>query len=226
MGIVYRAFDERLRRRVALKLLPEDVAGQGERRAQVLREARAASALNHPGITTIYEVGEQGEQLFIVMELVSGKTLRAVAGERPLETRALIRLGADAAEALGAAHAQGIIHGDFKPENIVVRPDGRVKLLDFGIARPLMVDTAGIARTEPVPTCPIDPHTAGTLAYMAPEQLKGAPTDARADRAALSTDILRRYSRCYDHHIVRVELCSVAPRLVATLRPAPPACGP
>ncbi len=181
MGIVYRAFDERLRRPVALKLLREDIAGQGERRAQVLREARAASALNHPGITTIYEVGEQGEQLFIVMELVSGKTLRAVAGERPLETRALIRLGADAAEALGAAHAQGIIHGDFKPENIVVRPDGRVKLLDFGIARPLMVDTAGITRTEPVPTCPIDPHTAGTLAYMAPEQLKGAPTDARAD---------------------------------------------
>jgi eukaryotic-like serine/threonine-protein kinase len=182
MGVVYRAHDQRLRRDVALKLLPAALAGHDDRRARLLAEARAASALNHPGITTIYEVGEDGEHVFIVMELVVGETLRAVISEGPMETRALARLGAQIAEALAAAHAHGVVHGDVKPENIIVQPDGRVKLLDFGIARQAAHETLAITRQE---TSPVESNVVGTLAYMAPEQLRGADPDARADLFSL-----------------------------------------
>ncbi|HEV2493795.1 MAG TPA: protein kinase [Terriglobia bacterium] len=182
MGVVYRAHDQRLRRDVALKLLPAGLAGHDDRRARLLAEARAASALNHPGITTIYEVGEDGEHVFIVMELVAGETLRAAVSEGPMETRALARLGAQVAEALAAAHAHGVVHGDVKPENIIVQPDGRVKLLDFGIARQAAHETLAITRQE---TSPIESNVVGTLAYMAPEQLRGTDADARADLFSL-----------------------------------------
>src|ERR1700746_2028446 len=134
MGVVYRAQDERLQRPVALKLLSDALAGKSDSRNRILAEARAASALNHPGITTIYEVGEDGDQIFIVMELISGKTLRAVILEGPCEIRTLARLGAQVAETLAVAHAHGIVHGDVKPENVVVQADGRVRIRDFGIA--------------------------------------------------------------------------------------------
>lgn len=185
MGVVYRAHDERLRRRVALKLLPDEVVSHAERRARILAEARAAAALNHPGITTIYEVGEDGEHIFIVMELVTGETLRARIAVGPTEPRALARLGAQVAEALAAAHAQGIVHGDIKPENIIVQPDGRVKLLDFGIARQLAEEAANVTRTGATHAWLRDSEIAGTLAYMAPEQLLEEPTDARADLFSL-----------------------------------------
>ncbi len=185
MGVVYRARDERLQRSVALKLLPEQIAGQAERRARILAEARAAAALNHPGITTIYEVGEDGDQLFIAMELVAGKTLRAMLSEGALEPRALARLGAQVAEALAAAHAQGVVHGDVKPENIIVQADGRVKLLDFGIARQVAAETLTLTRAAPAASWLPDSQIAGTLAYMAPEQLRAEPTDARADLFSL-----------------------------------------
>src|SRR5512135_2956335 len=141
MGVVYRAQDERLRRPVALKVLAGELVSQAERRARILAEARAASALNHPGIMTIYEVGEDGELLFIVMELVSGKSLRSVISEGPGDPRTVSRLGAQIADILAAAHTAHVVHGDVKPENIVVQADGRVKLLDFGIARQMAVDT-------------------------------------------------------------------------------------
>lgn len=182
MGVVYRAHDQRLRRDVALKLLPAGLAGHDDRRARLLAEARAASALNHPGITTIYEVGEDGEHVFIVMELVAGETLRAAVSQGPMETRALARLGAQVAEALAAAHAHGVVHGDVKPENIIVQPDGRVKLLDFGIARQAAQETLAITRQQ---TSPIESNVVGTLAYMAPEQLRGSEADARADLFSL-----------------------------------------
>jgi eukaryotic-like serine/threonine-protein kinase len=182
MGVVYRAHDQRLRRDVALKLLPSEIAGHEERRARLLAEARAASALNHPGITTIYEVGEEGEHLFIVMELVSGQTLRLMVSEGPVETRTLTRLGAQIAEALAAAHAHGVVHGDVKPENVIVQTDGRVKLLDFGIARQVARETLAVTRQE---TAPVDSNIVGTLAYMAPEQLRGVDPDARADLFSL-----------------------------------------
>ena len=182
MGVVYRARDQRLERDVALKLLATDVSGRDESRARLLAEARAASALNHPGITTIYEVGEDGDHLFIVMELVAGETLRSMIGSGPVEPRALIRLAAQVAEALAAAHAHGVVHGDVKPENIIVQPDGRVKLLDFGIARRFAAETLAITRQQ---TAPLDSGIVGTLAYMAPEQLRGAEADSRADLFAL-----------------------------------------
>jgi serine/threonine protein kinase len=137
MGVVYRAHDRRLRRDVALKLLPPEFAAQEPHRERILAEARAAAALNHPGITTIYEVGEAGGHAFIVMELLTGKTLRALAAEGKLDPRAAARIGAQITEALAAAHERGIVHGDIKPENVVVLPEGRIKLLDFGIARHL-----------------------------------------------------------------------------------------
>jgi len=185
MGEVYRAQDTRLRRTVAIKILPNKIASHAERRARILAEARAAAALNHPGITTIYEVGEEGDQIFIVMELVSGKTIRAILSEGPLESRILLRLGAHVAEALAAAHTQGVIHGDIKPENIVLQSEGRVKLLDFGIASQTAAETATLTRTGTTASCLPESHFSGTLAYMAPELLLGAPTDARTDLFSL-----------------------------------------
>jgi serine/threonine protein kinase/cytochrome c-type biogenesis protein CcmH/NrfG len=185
MGVVYRARDQWLERDVALKLLPEQFATQADRRARILAEARAASALNHPGITTIYEVGEDGEQLFIVMELLQGKTLRATMVSGAMEPRGLVRLGAQVAEALAAAHARNILHGDVKPENIYVLADGRVKLLDFGIARQFAQETLTLTRGA-TPAGPLqESQVAGTLAYMAPEQLRGDAGDARSDLFSL-----------------------------------------
>ncbi len=187
MGQVYRAQDELLRRTVAIKILPDEIASHAERRARILAEARAAAALNHPSITTIYEVGEEGDQIFIVMELVSGKTIRAVLSEGPSDPRAVIRLGAQVAEALAAAHAQGVVHSDIKPENIVLQSEGRVKLLDFGIASQIAAETATLSRTDTTASWLPDSQIAGTLAYMAPEQLRGGPADARADLFSLGT---------------------------------------
>jgi TolB-like protein/tRNA A-37 threonylcarbamoyl transferase component Bud32 len=185
MGVVYRAHDELLRRDVAVKILREDVVGQAERRERILSEARAASALNHPGIVTVYDVGEAGGQLFIVMELVQGETLRRRLHSGPFEPRALARLGAQISEALDAAHSRGIIHGDIKPENILVAQEGRPKLFDFGIARQTAADTATLTRSRSdLGTVP-EPSLAGTLAYMAPETLRGDAADARADLYSL-----------------------------------------
>lgn len=184
MGVVYRARDEKLQRQVALKVLSGELFSHAERRARLLAEARAAAALNHPGITTIYEVGEEGEQIFIVMEMVSGGTMRALMAAGPPDVRVLTRLGIQIAEALEAAHARGVVHGDIKPENIVILPEDRVKLLDFGVARQAAENTLTLTRSiahAPVP----DSQTSGTLAYMAPEQLLGDPVDARADLYAL-----------------------------------------
>jgi serine/threonine protein kinase/Tfp pilus assembly protein PilF len=180
MGVVYRARDERLARDVALKLLL-DVESDRDQRDRILAEARAAAALNHPGIVTIYEVGEDGARLFISMELVAGQTLRELSAAAPLATHELARLGAQIAEALAAAHARGIIHGDVKPENVVVQANGRVKLLDFGIASIFAAKTLATTRSTMTETPKASAQIAGTLAYMAPEQLRGAPADHRAD---------------------------------------------
>ena len=180
MGVVYRAFDERLRRPVALKVLAEEIAARADRRVRLLAEARAASPLNHPGIATIYDVGEEGDQLFLVMELVTGKTLRELL-RQGIEPLTQVRIGAQMAEALVAAHAHGVQHGDIKPENVVVQADGRIKLLDFGVARQLAAETATLTRTGTPHAWLRDSEVAGTLAYMAPEQLRGEGADHRAD---------------------------------------------
>jgi serine/threonine-protein kinase len=184
MGVVYRAFDEKLRRDVALKLLSSEIFSRSERRTRLFAEARAAAALNHPGIAVIYEVGEEGDQLFIVMELVTGSTLRSLVARGPLGARGLAHLGAQLAEALDAAHSRGVIHGDLKPDNILLLPGDRVKLLDFGVARQAAENTLTLTRSV-AHTPALGSPGAGTLAYMAPEQLRGDSADARADLYSL-----------------------------------------
>jgi len=185
MGVVYRARDLQLGRTVALKLLSEECARRDERRQMILAEARAAAALNHPGVTTIYEVGDHEGQLFIAMELVTGKTLRALLQEGAFEPPRLIRFATQIAEALEAVHSHGVRHGDVKPENIVVQPDDRIKLLDFGIAG-RVAEAELTATTGNTTDCwTSDGYMAGTLAYMAPELLRGQRADGRADLFAL-----------------------------------------
>ena len=141
MGVVFQAYDIHLRRRVAIKVLTGEVASLDGAGSAVLAEARAASALNHPSIVTIYEVGEHNGEHFIVMELLSGTNLRSFLKAGHVELKTVFRIGAQIAEALYAAHSEGVIHGDVKPENVMVLSNGQVKLLDFGIARQFTVTT-------------------------------------------------------------------------------------
>ncbi len=187
MGIVYRAYDERLRRKVALKVLTDRISNHSERWSRILAEARVASSLNHPGITTIYDVGEDGDHLFIAMELVPGGALRELLVEGPVETRKLLRLASQTAEALAAAHERGVIHGDVKPENIMVLPDERVKLLDFGLARQMAAEALTVTHTVTHAWIP-ESKIAGTLAYMAPEKIKGESGDERSDLFSLGVE--------------------------------------
>jgi len=184
MGAVYRAFDTRLKRDVAIKILirPEESKDELTR---LLAEARAAAPLNHPAIATIYEVGEHEDLSFIVMELVTGGTLREAYADSGCEPRALARIGIEVALGLQAAHEHGVIHGDVKLDNLMVRPDDQIKILDFGVARRL-------SQTPMDATLSIgdvrwnDPATvSGTVAYMAPEQLRGERIDGRADLYSL-----------------------------------------
>jgi serine/threonine protein kinase len=182
MGVVYRAYDTTLLRPVALKLLSDDVANDPSRRA-VLREARAASRLNHPNICAIHEVGEADGLPFIVMEFVEGRVLTALIPADGLPIQTVLQLGIQIAGAIAHAHGQGIIHRDLKPGNVAVTPDGRVKILDFGVAarlpRPTQPDETGEA------TRTTDAAFAGTTAYMAPEALRGEPPRESADIWAL-----------------------------------------
>jgi serine/threonine protein kinase len=176
MGLVYAAEDTRLGRQVALKALAPDYAADHARRERLRREARAAAALTHPSIATIYALEEIDGALYLVSELVRGRTLRQELADGPLPPDRLRQTLTDIAEALAAAHAQGIVHRDLKPENIMRAPDGRVKILDFGLARSTDPGSeATMTRLTQVG------QTAGTPGYMAPEQLSGAQIDARTD---------------------------------------------
>ncbi len=172
MGVVYRALDEVLLRPVAVKLLPADKAGDPERRERFLQEARAASALNHPGIVTIHGMGEQDGQAFIVMEYVEGQSLRELLKSGAADAPRLRAIAVSAAEALFAAHIRGLVHRDIKPDNIMVTAEGRAKILDFGLAKLREPDQEMATQTAAV---------MGTPAYMAPEQLRGQPADLRTD---------------------------------------------
>ena len=191
MGEVYRARDTRLGREVALKVLPTDQADDEERRARLVKEARAASALNHPNIVTIHEIDRENEVDFIVMEYVQGRTLDALIPRQGLRVGEALRIAIPLADALSAAHGAGIVHRDLKPANVMVTPDGLVKVLDFGLAKltqaGLPFSGAGEGTTIEARAVTQPGTVAGTLGYMAPEQASGGTVDARSDIFSFGT---------------------------------------
>jgi serine/threonine-protein kinase len=186
MAQVYRARDPRLHRRVALKILRKsagpDPDGSGNATDLVLREARASAALDHPNAVAVFDVGEAQEQLFIAMELVNGKSLRTFVSDASVPWDIKLRWMVDAARALGAAHDKGLVHRDVKPENIMVRDDGVVKVLDFGIAKRTIVDVSLVGTADEAFTQSIAGGILGTPWYLSPEQLRGEVVDGRADQ--------------------------------------------
>src|SRR5262245_45002418 len=228
MGEVYRARDTRLGRDVAIKVLPAELSADAARLARFETEARAASALNHPNIVTIHEVGQVDGHSYIVMELVDGKTLRELVIAGPMPTRKLLQLAAQAASGLAKAHAAGIVHRDLKPENLMVTLDGVVKILDFGLAK--LAQPAALDDVE----SPTDTHLThpgavlGTLGYMSPEQASGRPLDFRSDQFSLGVIIYEAATgkRAFQRNTAAQTLAAIIqdePTPIAVLNPRAPA---
>ncbi|HEX9166305.1 MAG TPA: protein kinase [Gemmatimonadales bacterium] len=216
MGVVYKAQDTRLERLVALKFLPDGMALLPAYRERFLREARAASALNHPNVAVVYDVGDDGEQSFIAMELIEGETLRARLRHGPLPAEEVQTLLLQLAEGLQAAHAKGIVHRDIKPDNLLLTPAGAVKIMDFGIAR--------LSGSELTTTGAV----LGTLSYMSPEQILGNKVDQRSDLWSLGVVMYEMLAgrppfEAQNPAAVMYEILNREPAPVDTLRPETPA---
>jgi eukaryotic-like serine/threonine-protein kinase len=234
MGVVYKAEDTRLRRFVALKFLPPDVADDSQALARFRREAQAASALNHPNICTIYDIGEADGHSFIAMEFLSGRTLRQVIAERALTFAQLIEVGVQIGDALDAAHRKGIVHRDIKPANIFVNERGHAKVLDFGLAK-VTHDSPSLAgeAVTASPTATFDPvvtsagAVVGTVAYMSPEQTRGETLDRRSDIFSLGSVLYeaatgnRPFNGASALAIMH-QIASVTPSLPSSIRPELP----
>ena len=180
MGVVYKARDTRLKRSVAIKVLPAEQVSDPERKRRFIQEARAASALNHPNIITIHDIGSEGGIDFVVMEYVAGKTLDQLIPRKGLRLNETLKLAIQMADALAKAHSAGIIHRDLKPTNVMVTDDGLIKVLDFGLAKLTEVasDEGGTLTTQLQTE---EGTIVGTVSYMSPEQAEGKKVDARSD---------------------------------------------
>jgi CheY-like chemotaxis protein len=233
MGVVYRAVDDHLQRSVALKLLPREAESDPQRRRRFLRETRSAAAVTHPNIATVYEVGEADGRIYLAMEMIDGETLRARLRRNPLAVEDTLRIARQLLDALAHAHEKGIVHCDLKPDNVMLDAQGRVKVLDFGLARMRTEQaTSGLlARPQPSTLEPESPSSVddgrvmGTPGYMAPEQAKGLTVDARTDLFALGVTLYEMLDGARPFHgdtpldvLVSTERDTPAP-----LRDVPPA---
>jgi Tol biopolymer transport system component len=230
MGEVYRARDGRLGRDVALKVLPTEVAHDAQRRSRFEQEARAASALAHPNIIAVYDVGESDDSVWIAMELIEGRTVRELLASGALPARRTLEIGTQVAEGLAAAHAAGIVHRDLKPENLILSKDGYVKILDFGLAK---LAERGLAQ-EDGPTVSAgapgtEPGTVmGTVGYMSPEQAAGQPVDFRSDQFSFGSILYEMATgqRAFQRKTGVETLAAILreePKAIAELNPAAPA---
>ena len=197
MGEVYLARDERLERHVAIKVLPEEFTTDSVSVRRFEREAKTASALNHPNIVTIYEIGESNGFHYIATEYIEGETLRQRIAEQRLSVTEALDIAIQIASALSAAHHAGIIHRDVKPENVMVRPDGYAKVLDFGLVKLAEKEFADVqSRTRTLENTTEPGHVVGTVRYMSPEQARGKPLDGRTDIFSLGIIIYEMVAGC------------------------------
>ncbi len=224
MGIVYKARDLRLDRFVAVKVLPPDRAGDPDRRSRFEREAKTASSLNHPGIVTLHDILQDGDRLVIVMEYIAGTTLAAMIARRALGTSEAVHIAVQVAEALGRAHAAGLIHRDLKPSNIMVTEAGQAKILDFGLAK-LVTSPAEDGNTLSLPKTDAR-LVLGTPAYMSPEQIEAEPLTPRSDIFSFGLVLYemltgtRAYNRTTSVEVMSAILREPPPELPDTIAPA------
>src|SRR6202789_4369762 len=204
MGEVYRARDARLGRIVAIKILPAEFAADSDRLGRFEREARSASALNHPNIVTIYDLGREGSTHYIAMELIEGKTLRELLAAGSLPIRKAIEIAAQVAEGLAKAHEAGIAHRDLKPDNLMITLDGFVKILDFGLAK-VATPAQEAQQTRTLSSWRTQPGgITGTVQYMSPEQASGSRLDFRTDQFSFGLVLYEMVSgqRAFKRHTV------------------------